>query len=327
MSNSKKVLVAGAGGFIGHHLVKYLKSKGYWIRGVDIKRPEYEQTLADEFLLLDLREKVNTLKATKEMEYVYNLAANMGGIGFIESVHAQLMHDNVLIDTNMLEASFRNGVKKFFYSSSALIYPNFIERSKKNTEFKEEDAYPAKPDSEYGWEKLFIERLCADYYTDYGFETRVARFHNVYGPLGTWQGGRERSWAAICRKVAIAEEGGEIEVWGDGKQTRSYCFIRDCILGIYKLMMSDCRSPVNVGSNRLVTIDQMVSIVSNIANKKVRIRHNLTKPQGVRGRNSDNTLIRRLFKWEPSTPLEGGLRETYEWIKKQIDEGKLLSNE
>lgn len=327
MSNAKKVLVAGAGGFIGHHLVKYLKSKGYWIRGVDIKRPEYEQTLADEFLLLDLREKVNTLKATKEMEYVYNLAANMGGVGFIESVHAQLMHDNVLIDTNMLEASFRNGVKKFFYSSSALVYPNFIERSKKNTEFKEEDAYPAKPDSEYGWEKLFIERLCADYYTDYGFETRVARFHNVYGPLGTWQGGRERSWAAICRKVAIAEGGGEIEVWGDGKQTRSYCFIRDCIQGIYKLMMSDCRSPVNVGSNRLVTIDQMVSIVSNIANKKIKIKHNLTKPQGVRGRNSDNTLIRRLFKWEPSTPLEGGLRETYEWIKKQIDEGKLLSNE
>lgn len=327
MSDSKKVLVAGAGGFIGHHLVKYLKSKGYWIRGVDIKRPEYEQTLADEFLLLDLREKVNTLKATKGMKYVYNLAANMGGVGFLESVHAQLMHDNVLIDTNMLEASFRNGVKKFFYSSSALVYPNFIERSKKNTEFKEEDAYPAKPDSEYGWEKLFIERLCADYYTDYGFETRVARFHNVYGPLGTWQGGRERSWAAICRKVAIAEEGGEIEVWGDGKQTRSYCFIRDCIQGIYKLMMSDCRSPVNVGSNRLVTIDQMVSIVSNIANKKVKIKHNLTKPQGVRGRNSDNTLIRRLFKWEPSTPLEGGLRETYEWIKKQIDEGKLLSNE
>ncbi len=325
MSNSKKVLVAGAGGFIGHHLVKYLKSKGYWIRGADIKKPEYEQTLADEFLLLDLREKVNTLKATKGMEFVYNLAANMGGIGFIESVHAQLMHDNILIDTNLLDASFRNGVKKFFYSSSALVYPNFIDRSTKNTEFKEEDVYPAQPDSEYGWEKLFIERLCADYYTDYGFETRVARFHNVYGTLGPWQGGRERSWAAICRKVAIAEDGGEIEIWGDGKQTRSYCFIRDCIQGIYKLMMSDFRSPVNVGSNRLVTIDQMVSIVSNIANKKVRIMHNLIKPQGVRGRNSDNTLIRRLFKWEPSTPLEDGLRETYEWIKKQIDEGKLIS--
>ena len=183
MSNSKKVLVAGAGGFIGHHLVKYLKSKGYWIRGADIKKPEYEQTLADEFLLLDLREKVNTLKATKGMEFVYNLAANMGGIGFIESVHAQLMHDNILIDTNLLDASFRNGVKKFFYSSSALVYPNFIDRSTKNTEFKEEDVYPAQPDSEYGWEKLFIERLCADYYTDYGFETRVARFHNVYGTL------------------------------------------------------------------------------------------------------------------------------------------------
>lgn len=320
MSNSKKVLVAGAGGFIGHHLVKYLKSKGYWIRGVDIKRPEYEQTLADEFLLLDLREKVNTLKVTKGMEYIYNLAANMGGVGFIESVHAQLMHDNVLIDTNILESAYQNSVKRFFYSSSALVYPNFKKGSEKNVEFKEEDAYPAQPESEYGWEKLFIERLCADYYTDYGFETRVARFHNVYGPLGPWQGGRERSWAALCRKIALAENGGEIEVWGDGKQTRSYCYIKDCIEGIYKLMMSDLHTPLNIGSNRLVSIDQMVYIIANIAGKKIKIRHNITKPQGVRGRNSDNTLIRKLFKWEPSTPLEDGLRETYKWIKKQIED-------
>jgi len=324
MSKQKKVLVAGAGGFIGHHLIKYLKKKGYWIRGVDIKKPEYEDTWADEFLILDLREKVNTDMVTKETDHVYNLAANMGGVGFIGTVHAELMRDNILIDTNMLEASYRNGVKKFFYPSSALIYPSDKKESKKNTKLKEEDAYPAKPDSEYGWEKLFIERLCADYYTDYGFETRVARFHNIYGPLGTWQGGRERSWAAICRKIALASDGGEIEVWGDGEQARSYCYIDDCMEGIYKLMQSDIHEPINIGSDRSVSINELVDIISKIAKKTVKKRYDTSKPQGVRGRNSDNTKILKLLGWEPLIPLEEGLKQTYSWIKEQVEKAAQL---
>lgn len=319
MSKQKTVLVAGAGGFIGHHLIKYLKKKGYWIRGVDIKKPEYEDTSADEFLMLDLREKKNALKATEGMKHVYNLAANMGGVGFIGTVHAELMRDNILIDTNMLDSSFKNSVKKFFYPSSALIYPNNKKEYKKNTKLKEEDAYPAKPDSEYGWEKLFIERLCADYYTDYGFETRVARFHNIYGPLGTWRGGRERSTAAICRKIAEVKDGEEIEVWGDGKQARSYCYIDDCIEGIYKLMQSDIHEPINIGSDRSVSINKLVDIVSKIAKKTVKKRYDTSKPQGVRGRNSDNTKILKLLKWEPSIPLEEGLKQTYFWIKEQVE--------
>ena len=314
MTTKKRALVSGAGGFIGHHLVGYLKEKGYWVRGVDMKQPKFEKTKADEFLILDLREKKNAEKAVSDAQEVYNLAANMGGVGFIESVHAQLMHDNILIDTNMLEASYRNGVKRFFYSSSALVYPN-----SKKTEFKEEDAYPANPASEYGWEKLFTERLCADYYSDYGFETRVARFHNIYGPLGVFDGGKEKSPAAICRKIALAKDGGEIEVWGDGKQTRSYCYIDDCVEGIYRLTQSDIHEPINIGSDRLVSINELVDIVGKIAGKAVKKRHDTTKPQGVRGRNSDNTKIKKLLHWEPSTSLEEGFRKTYFWIKDQID--------
>lgn len=320
MHQKKKVLVAGAGGFIGHHLVKFLKSKGYWVRGVDIKKPEYEKTFADEFLLLDLTKKNNTLKATKDIEHIYNLAANMGGIGFIETVHAQLMHDNVLIDTNMLESARENGVKRFFYSSSACIYPVYKQIKKKNPGLKESDAHPADPDNSYGWEKLFTERLCFDYYQDHGLETRVARFHNIYGPLGSWQGGREKSPAAICRKVALAKDGEEIEVWGDGTQTRSYCYIDDCLKGIYKLMMSDVRQPINIGTSELVSINQLIDTVSKIAGKKIKKRYDLTKPQGVKGRNSDNTLIKQLFNWEPSMPLEKGIGETYKWIKKQTEQ-------
>lgn len=319
MAKQKKILVAGAGGFIGHHLIKYLKKKEYWIRGADIKKPEYEDTFADEFLIMDLRENKNALKATAGMMHVYNLAANMGGVGFIGTVNAELMRDNILIDTNILDSSFKNNVKKFFYPSSALVYPNDKKESKKNTKLKEEDAYPAKPDSEYGWEKLFTERLCADYYKDYGFETRVARFHNIYGPLGTWQGGRERSTAAICRKIAEVEDGEEIEVWGDGKQARSYCYIDDCIEGIYKLMLSDIHEPINIGSDRSVSINELVDIVSKIAKKTVKKRYDTSKPQGVRGRNSDNTKILKLLKWEPSIPLEEGLKQTYFWIKEQVE--------
>lgn len=320
--DKQKVLVAGAGGFIGHHLVDYLQKKGYWVRGVNIKKPEFQKTSADEFLILDLREKTNSDKATKGMSHVYNLAANMGGVGFIETIHAEIMHDNVLIDTNMLESSRKNKIKRFFYSSSACIYPTYKQRKLKNPGLREEDAYPADPDNSYGWEKLFTERLCSDYYKDHGLETRVARFHNVYGPLGTWQGGREKSPAALCRKIALAKNGESIEVWGDGNQTRSYCYIEDCVEGIYRLMMSEIRHPLNVGSSRLVSINKLIDIISKIAGKKIHKKYDASKPQGVRGRNSDNTLIKKLLNWEPSTSLEKGLGLTYAWISTQIEEGK-----
>lgn len=321
----ERVLVTGGGGFIGHHLVKYLKKKGYWVRGVDIKYPEFEETAADEFLKLDLREFNNCLKATKKINHVYNLAANMGGIGFIETVHAEVVRDNLLINTYMLETSRKNGVERFFFSSSACIYPRYKQKSPDNPGLKESDAYPADCDNEYGWEKLITERQCWNYYTDYGLETRVARFHNVYGPLGTWQGGREKSPAAICRKVALAEDGGVIEVWGDGKQARSYTYIDDCCEGVYRLMMSDYRKPLNIGSDRLVTINELIDIVAKIARKKINKKYDLSKPQGVRGRNSDNSLIKKILRWSPSTPLEVGLKKTYLWIEQQIKEGKYKS--
>ena len=319
----KKALVTGAGGFIGHHLVKYLKNRGYWVRGVDIKRPEFEKTSADEFLLLDLRKRENADMSSKKMVHVYNLASNMGGVGFIDTVRAELMRDNILIDVNMIDSAYKNGAKRFFYPSSALVYPNF-EHSKKNTGLKEEYAYPANPESEYGWEKLFAERLCVNYYSDYGFETRVARFHNVYGPLGVYDGGREKSPAAICRKIVLAEENGEIEVWGDGRQVRSYCYIDDCIEGVYRLMQSDVRESINIGSDYAVSINELIDIVSKIAKKKIKKKYNTSKPQGVRERNSDNTQIRKLLKWEPTTTLEEGLAKTYNWIKKDIEKGKNL---
>lgn len=322
--DKEKALVTGAGGFIGHHLVKYLQSKGYWVRGVDIKNPEFEETSADEFLLLDLRESENARQATKGMDYVYNLAANMGGVGFIETVHADLMRDNVLIDTNMLDAANENSVKRFFYSSSACIYPTYKQEEEENPGLREKDAYPADPDNSYGWEKLFTERLAQDYYKDHGMETRIARFHNIYGPLGTWQGGREKSPAALCRKVALAKNEDTIEVWGDGNQGRSYCFINDCVEGIYKLMMSDIREPLNIGSDRMVSINELIDIISNIAGKKINKKYDLSKPQGVRGRNSDNTLIKELLAWAPPTTLEDGLSQTYNWIKSEVDGGKYI---
>lgn len=318
----KKAIVAGAGGFIGHHLVNYLKTKGYWVRGVDIKTPEFDPTQANEFLKVDLRTETNVIKAVKDMDEVYSLAANMGGIGFIETVRAEVVHDNLLISTQMLEAAKNEKVKCFFFSSSACIYPTYKQKETNNAGLAENDAYPAECDNEYGWEKLIIERQCHNYYTDYGLETRVARFHNIYGPLGTWQGGREKSPAAICRKVALAKNGGEIEVWGDGKQGRSYCFVDDCVEGIYRLTHSNIRQPINIGSDRLVTINQLIDIVAKIAGKTLKKKYDLTKPQGVRGRNSDNTLIRKLLSWEPQITLESGLKQTYDWINSQIKAGK-----
>ena len=319
MSERTKVLVTGAGGFIGHHLVSALKDRGYWVRGVDLKEPEYDGSAADEFELLDLRRWDSCLQATRGIDEVYNLAANMGGIGFIEHNKAVIMHDNVLINVHMLEAARMNGIDRYLYTSSACIYPGYLQKSADVVPLKEEDAYPADPEDGYGWEKLFSERQCRHYSEDYGLDTRVVRFHNIFGPLGTFDGGREKSPAAICRKVALAEDGGEIDVWGDGLQTRSYCYIDDCVEGIVRLMRSEHREPLNLGQDRLITINELVDMVAAIAGKRVERRHDLAAPQGVRGRNSDNSKLREVLGWEPQITLEEGMRRTYSWIKAQLD--------
>lgn len=314
-----KALVTGAGGFIGHHLVKYLKQRGYWVRGVDVKYPEYEASPADEFELLDLRRWANCLVVTRgSIDECYNLAANMGGIGFITAYKASVMHDNVLINTHMLEAARLTAVAKFLFTSSACVYPGYKQHTSDVAPLKEEDAYPADPEDGYGWEKLFSERLCRHYYEEYGLQTYAVRFHNIYGPLGTYDGGREKSPAAICRKVALAHDGDEIEVWGDGKQTRSYCYVDDCVEGIIRLMQTDYHEPLNLGSDRMVTIDALVDIVAGIAGKRIRKRYDLIKPQGVRGRNSDNTRLRKVLGWEPQALLERGLEVTYRWIEEEL---------
>jgi GDP-D-mannose 3', 5'-epimerase len=318
-TKKEKILVTGAGGFIGHHMVSFLKDKGYWVRGVDIKEPEYSSTeIADEFLLLDLRIPENAIKATKGIDKVYNYAANMGGVGYIETVKADIMHDSVLINANVVNACKENGVKRVFYSSSACIYPVSKQTDAAVTALKESDAYPANPDTEYGWEKIFSERLFSSFATDHGLEVRIARYHNIFGPEGTYDGGREKAPAAICRKVAQTKNGEEIEVWGDGEQTRSFCYIDDCLEGTYKLMESDCNTPLNIGSDRLISINELVKMVSKIAGKKLKIKHLLDKPQGVRGRNSDNTLLKKTLNWEPKITLEEGFTKTYKWIKKDL---------
>ena len=319
-----QVLVTGAGGFIGHHLVKYLVARGYRVRGADFKQPEYDPSLAQDFDILDLRRWDNCLLATRGVEHVYHLAADMGGIGYINYHHGDAARNNVLASTHMLEASRLNGVSRFFFSSSACVYPQSRQSTPDVTPLKEEDAMPADPDEGYGWEKLFTEKLCQYYFTDFGVETRVARFHNVYGPLGTYDGGREKAPAAICRKVALAANGGEIELWGDGQQTRSFMYIDDCVEGVHRLMHSEHREPINLGNDQLVTINQLVEILSGIAGKNLSIRHDLSKPQGVRGRNSDNTRLGQVLRWEPSVALQDGLAITYRWIEKQlIEEGRL----
>ena len=319
MAEQTRVLVTGAGGFIGHHLSKYLVDRGYWVRGVDIKEPEYEPSSAHEFKLLDLSEANNCLEATKEIDEVYGLAANMGGIGFIENNKAVIVRDNTFINLHTIEAARQNGVKRYLYTSSACIYPGYKQKETDVTPLREEDAYPADAEDGYGWEKLYMERVCRHYTDDFGLDTRVVRFHNIFGPLGTYDGGREKSPAAICRKVALADDGDSIEVWGDGEQTRSYCYIDDCVEGIYRLMRSDHREPINLGQDRMISINELVDMVAKIAGKKIGKDYDLTKPQGVRGRNSDNTRLREVLKWEPTISLEDGLERTYHWIAGELE--------
>ncbi len=321
MSSLTRVLVTGAGGFIGHHLVTYLKKRGCWVRGVDIKKPEYNSTDADEFELLDLRRWENCLRATRGADQVYALAADMGGMGFISSHHAEILHNNALINLHTLDAARENGVGRYLYTSSACIYPEYKQTEANVVPLREEDAYPAQPQDAYGWEKLISERLCIHYREDYGIETRIVRFHNIFGPLGTWDGGREKAPAALCRKVATAKLTGdpEIEIWGDGKQTRSFCYIDDCVEGLYRLMQSDCAEPLNLGQDRLVTINELADMIASIARTEIRKKH-IPGPMGVRGRNSDNTLLRQVLGWEPAISLEDGLRHTYNWIEQQVRE-------
>lgn len=318
MTYKSRVVVTGAGGFIGHHLTSYLKDKGYWVRGVDVKRPEYGESSADEFLELDLRYWEPCLEATKDVDEVYALAANMGGIGFIESHKALIVRDNTMINMHTLEAARVNGVERYLYTSSACIYPGYLQKDSNLAPLKEEDAYPADAEDGYGWEKLYAERACRHYREDFGLETRVVRFHNIFGPLGTYDGGREKSPAAICRKVALAASGDSIEVWGDGEQTRSYCYIDDCVEGIYRIMRSAYHEPLNLGQDRMISINHLVDMVAEVAGKKISRTHDLSKPQGVRGRNSDNTRLRQVLGWEPAISLEQGLRQTYDWISGQL---------
>ncbi len=315
----RRVLITGAGGFIGHHLARYLKNWGYWVRGADVKHPEYEPSPADEFVLLDLRRLDDCLRATDGVQEVYALAADMGGMGFISAHHAQILRDNALINIHTVESARRNGVERYLYCSSACVYPEYRQTETDVTPLREEDAYPAQPQDAYGWEKLVSERLCLHYREDFGLETRIVRFHNIFGPLGTWNGGREKAPAAMCRKVALAKLTGsrEIEIWGDGEQTRSFCYVDDCVEGIVRLMRSDYRHPLNLGQDRLVTINQLADMVAGIAGIEIVKRH-VPGPQGVRGRNSDNTRLRQVLGWEPRISLEEGLYRTYRWVEEQV---------
>ena len=317
----KKALVLGAGGFIGHHLVRRLKDEGYQVIGVDIKELEFSSTLADEFIIGDLRDyHVCDTVITPDIDEIYQLAADMGGAGYIFTGEhdADVIHNSATINLNVARVAVKKGVRDLFYSSSACVYPKYNQEDSRNPICSEESAYPAAPDSEYGWEKLFSERMYLAFNRNYEFHARIARFHNIFGPEGTWRGGREKAPAAICRKVAEAHDGDELEIWGDGQQTRSFLYIDECLEGVRRLMQSDFDGPVNIGSEEMVSINQLVDIVSRIAGKKLLKKYNTTKPQGVRGRNSDNRLIQEKLNWKPSDPLQKGLEKTYRWIEQQV---------
>jgi GDP-D-mannose 3', 5'-epimerase len=316
---TKRILVNGAGGFIGGHLVKRLKSEGFWVRAVDLKRHEYSESPADEFIVGDLCEQSLARASVEGIDDVYQLAADMGGAGYIFTGEhdACVMHNSSTVNLNCLEYGRLAGVKKFFYSSSACMYPEYNQLDPDNPKCSEDSAYPAAPDSEYGWEKLFSERLYLAYMRNYGVQVRIARFHNIFGPEGTWCGGREKAPAAICRKVAEASDGGSIEIWGDGKQTRSFLYIDECLEGVRRLVESDFTGPVNLGSEEMVTINRLAEIAIEISGKRLSIRH-IDGPLGVRGRNSDNRLIREKLGWAPSASLHEGVEKTYAWIQSQV---------
>jgi nucleoside-diphosphate-sugar epimerase len=316
-----RALVTGAGGFIGHHLVTWLEARGCWVRGVDRKLPEFSAVDADEFELRDLRRWDECLAATRGIDEVYALAADMGGMGFISANHAAILHNNSLINTHTLEAARVNGAQRYLLASSACVYPEHLQDTPAVAGLAEEDAYPAAPQDAYGWEKLMAEQLCRHYAAEYGMATRIARFHNVYGPEGTFSGGREKAPAALARKVAATEPGEAVQIWGDGQQTRSFCHITDCVEGLYRIMHADYPEPLNLGTDRVVTVDELARLLVDVSGKPGLTLEHVEGPQGVRGRNSDNTKLREVVGWEPGVALEEGLAETYRWIEKQLAAG------
>ncbi len=317
----KQALVCGAGGFIGSHLVKRLKKEGFWVRGVDLKYPEFSKTTADDFVIGDLRDLAVCQQVTdRPFDEVYQLAADMGGAGYIFTGEhdSNVMHNSAMINLNMVDLCNKASVKKIFYSSSACIYPEYNQMDPDNPKCSEDSAYPAAPDSEYGWEKLFSERMYLSYYRNHGLQVRIVRFHNIFGPEGSWTNGKEKAPAAFCRKVAEAENDSDIEMWGDGKQTRSFLYIDECLEGVRKLMDSDFTGPVNIGSEEMISINGLAKLIMDIAGKKLSIHH-IEGPLGVRGRNSDNRLIFERLNWKPTSQLRDGLSKTYQWIKSQVE--------